>query len=361
MNFNGKQISEDELSEIVDDHLRVRNSLKEIQTDDLYGLGLNVFTKFCYTTFSPNEAGYKMVKYFANRFKFHEIPASLCKGDFFLNYKKPHGVKYIEMKCSLLNKNGYFGIRNIRPWHEIDLYLLCFIPSPSSLPYFFLVKLEDLKRRFTTTYMNGTAQENKENKKSGVGMTIPNNTESLQYLSSINVLGGQSIDDFIRYFEDNTYLPFGFNQVKNDSSIKTIIEKPLETPTVEVQKPKTNFNYSNLGGFRVGHKFYVTDSFSKNYVEFISRVLNSNFFQNQRDGVCRLLGKNLVQNLSDFPSSTLGRPSTIHKVTSEFYLTTNNNSLQKKENILKICNFLSLSCDFYSNDEIKVEMTLMAA
>ena len=67
MNFNGQQISEDELSQIVDDHLQVRNSLRKIQSDDLWDLELEVFTKFCYTTFTPNEAGSKMVKYFANR------------------------------------------------------------------------------------------------------------------------------------------------------------------------------------------------------------------------------------------------------------------------------------------------------
>lgn len=361
MIFNNQQITESEFSNFLDEQLQVRSSLKSIDTQHFSNLELKTFLKYCYVTFSPNETGNKVVKYLANRFKFHEISANLCRGDFFLTYKRPHGIKYIETKSSFLNKVGMFGVRNIRPWHDIDFYLLCFVPTPELDPLFYLVKLEDLMKRFTTTYMNGTTEENKENKKSGVGMTIANTQENLQYLSSISELNGNSLEDFIDYLEEFTYLPYGFNELKNDSPKNDIIENTVELPQTEIQFPKSKINYSNLGGFRVGTKYYIIDTFSKNYVDFISRVLKSKYFYYYQMEIREILGKNLVSNLEDFPSSTLKRPHTMHKVTPTEYLTTNNSSFQKKDIILKISRLLGLSCEFYSKDIHQGKMTVMAA
>ena len=352
MNFNGQQISEDELSQIVDDHLQVRNSLRKIQSDDLWDLELEVFTKFCYTTFTPNEAGSKMVKYFANRLKFHEIPASLCKGDFFLNYRKPHGFKHIEMKCSLLNKNGSFGIRNIRTWHEVDFYLLSFIPSIESAPNLYLVKLEDLTSKYTSTYMNGTSQENKDNKNSGVGMSIPNTEENLQYLSSINLLGGNSFNDFINYLKMYTYLPYGFNELETKSEKQVIVQDfnaPIEKFFEEV---KRTHKMTNLGGFRVGEDYFTEHSFTKNYVKFISQILLRHGLLGGQE-IYKILGKNVVQNVNSFPPSTLTRPSTMHKINRFYYLTTKNSSNQKMDIIIKIARYLGKSYDFYFYSELE--------
>lgn len=356
MIFNGKEISEDELSEIVDTHFRVRNALKKIQIEDLWGLEFDVFTKFCYTTFSPNEAGSKIVKYLANRLKFHEIPANLCKGDFFLNYKKPLEVKYIEMKCSLLNKNGYFGIRNIRPWHEIDFYLIAFTTNVNSSPNLYLVKLQDLLSKYTVTYMNGTSQENKDNKNSGVGMTIANNEENLQFLSSINLLGGNSLEDFINYLKENTYLPYGFNELQTKLEKPVVVQDLVNPKDWGSCEPKKTYNFTNLKGFRVGNEYYVEDNFTKNYVEFITSVLLSPCLSDFTNEVYKILGKNLVKNIYLFPLSTLDRPSTIHKISDNEFLTTNNNSSHKKEIIIKIANLLEESYDFYlySNEQSKL-------
>lgn len=360
MIFDGQQISEDELSKIIDTHLQVRNSLKKIQIEDLWGLELDVFTKFCYTTFSPNEAGSKIVKYLANRLKFHEIPANLCKGDFFLNYKKPLEVKYIEMKCSLLNKNGYFGIRNIRPWHEIDFYLIAFTPDVNSSPNLYLVKLQDLLSKYTVTYMNGTSQENKDNKNSGVGMAIANNEENLRFLSSINLLGGTSFYDFINYLEKYTYLPYGFNELETKLK-KQVVVQDFITPKEEIfEEVKKTHKMTNLGGFRVGEFYFTKNNFTQNYVKFISQTLLQHGLHGGRE-IYKILGKNVVTDVNSFPPSTLARPSTMHKINRFYYLTTNNSSSQKMDIIIKIAEHLKQPHEFYSYSELESNLIRTAA
>lgn len=354
MKFNGEKISEDELSKIIDNHLQVRNSLKKIDLEDLWNLELDVFTKFCYTTFSPNEAGSKIVKYFANRLKFHEIPANLCKGDFFLNYKKPLEVKYIEMKCSLLNKNGYFGIRNIRPWHEIDFYLIAFTPDVNSSPNLYLVKLQDLLSKYTVTYMNGTSQENKDNKNSGVGMTIANNEENLRFLSSINLLGGTSLYDFINYLEKYTYLPYGFNELRTKSEQQGVVQD-LITPKEEIfEEVKRTHKMTKLGGFRVGEDYFIKNNFTKNYVDFISSQLcNFSMGSVGHRRLYEIMGRNLAQDVMWFSPSTIARPHTIHNLDGLTLLTTNNSSTQKKDIIIKIAKVLETSYEFYTYSELE--------
>jgi hypothetical protein len=355
-----KTFSENEFSDLLHKQIETHNLLKSVDIQQVYNCDLQTFVRYSYAALTPNETGFKMVNFLSEKFKFHEIGADVCRGDFYLMYKKPHGAKYIEVKTSRLSKYNQFGIRNIRRWHKIDYYLICLMPSPNDSPLFYLVTLEDLEKKFSMTYMNGNAEENSHNKLAGQGISFCNTPTNLNYLDSINVLKGSSYRNLIEYVSHNTYVPYGFDGTIGDSEPQPAPKKVIrntkgfgvnktEQPLDDKTKKNTRKRpvRTNLQSFSVDGKSFNKKNFTQNYVDFYRDVFRNLSYPFDKIILRDMFPSYIVQDIKYFPPSTQKKPFTIHKLDEHFYISTNNSSNVKKEMIQKFANLIRVDCDFY--------------
>jgi hypothetical protein len=142
---------------------------------------LKVMIKYCVALLSPNETGFKIAKYIIFQSDMKEVPQGKNRGD--AKFLHDGEIKYTEIKVSILGSSSQnFTVRNIRPWHQIDYYTLCFITDPNEDPMFFCVYLDDLLKKFHPSFMAGTLNDNKYNQRSNLGLVIPNREENLFFL-----------------------------------------------------------------------------------------------------------------------------------------------------------------------------------
>ena len=357
-----RTFSENEFTEMLDKQIEAHNFLKSVDIEQVLNCDLQTFVRYAYAALTPNETGFKMVNFLSKKFKFHEIGADVCRGDFYLMFKKPHGPKYIEVKTSRLSKNNQFGIRNIRRWHKIDYYLICLTPSPNDSPLFYLVTLEDLETKFSTTYMNGSAEENTHNKLAGQGISFGNTQSNLDYLDSINVLKGSSYNNLVEYISRNTYLPYGFDGAADDVKSQTVSKQVIRstkgfgvTKTVKSLDVKTKKSSrkrpvrTNLQSFSVNGKYFNKKNFTQNYVDFYRQVFQNLSFPLDKLLLTDMFPSYIVRDIEHFPPSTQKKPFTIHKLDEHYYISTNSSSNVKKEMIEKFAKYVRVNCDFYFN------------
>lgn len=193
---NVKDLSLDESYELV---IRLKDMLTADDDDQLMELPLSTLIRYCKAIITPNEAGFKLEKYIIKKCCMRPIASKYKLGDCVM------GLIYLrnaEIKISFEGKTSQFTIRNIRAWHKIDFYILCLIPKKTLEPKFFVVKLDKLLSEYTTSFMAGTVDENKENKNSNLGITIPNTPKDIRYLESINLADGTNFENLM-FFTDN--------------------------------------------------------------------------------------------------------------------------------------------------------------
>jgi len=111
-------------------------------------------------------------------------------------------TKYGEVKSSYLSpSNKSFNIKNVRPWQDIDFYLICFIDCENDFkPEFYCVKSKDLYSNFKMSDTNGSTENNKGNEFIHKSINIKKNSEKHDLLKSINKLDGNDFEHLIEYF-----------------------------------------------------------------------------------------------------------------------------------------------------------------
>jgi hypothetical protein len=107
--------------------------------------------------------------------------------------------KYAELKISFANKDDKYNIRNIRGWQDFDYYILCFVNEKLKAKYY-CVNKEVITNNsiFNLSYMNGTAESNRNNDKVGMSLTI-NGFEINWHFKYENLLGGTSYKHLLKF------------------------------------------------------------------------------------------------------------------------------------------------------------------
>jgi hypothetical protein len=112
--------------------------------------------------------------------------------------------KYFENKISFLGKTSQsYTIRNIRPYHNIDYFMLCFVDCEDNFkPHFICIDKTVLtdNRDYRLSYMNGTKKSNENNENCNMGVTIKKNSPQYKRLINVhNKLKGTSINDMLEF------------------------------------------------------------------------------------------------------------------------------------------------------------------
>jgi hypothetical protein len=132
----------------------------------------------------------------------------------FIVGEKYHQQLNFEIKCSFLGKKGYYTLRNLRPYQEIEGgYIICLIDCENRFePRFFVIDSNDLFGEFTLSHMNGTNQEHREGSFENYGITIKNGSHSYYTLKKLNLLSGTNIEDLYEYLNKKySELKLSFN------------------------------------------------------------------------------------------------------------------------------------------------------
>lgn len=111
-------------------------------------------------------------KFIAKKLHYNMVSASQGQGDFY----DPVKGEYIELKVSFSNKGKNLNIRQIRPWQDVESYLLLYIDDfyQKDNVLFRLNKvqmLEEIKNHGSHTH--GTHEANKLNRNHEFSITIP--------------------------------------------------------------------------------------------------------------------------------------------------------------------------------------------
>jgi hypothetical protein len=133
-----------------------------------------------------------------------EMVYSLSVGSSF--YK----CKNIEVKFSYLGKNDHYTVRNIRPWQDIDYFLLVFVDVYNDFKLMYsLVDKWSLLNCLSVTFsaMSGTHKSNEDNVNIPLGCVVKDGSmfhreiEGTSNLTeyNLNLLGGSDSIDLVEY------------------------------------------------------------------------------------------------------------------------------------------------------------------
>jgi len=112
--------------------------------------------------------------------------------------------KYYEIKISYLSKKTKtYRIRNIRPYQNLNGYILTFVDCDNSFKEeIYLLSSDDLfnKCGLTFTYMNGTKGRNEDNTGVGFGTSFRKGSDSHNKLRMLSKLETNDYDGLVNYF-----------------------------------------------------------------------------------------------------------------------------------------------------------------
>jgi hypothetical protein len=160
------------------------------------------FLMECYDNCTPNKYGQvftKKIKQDSNG-NIQELSPKLDRGDLHINFKK-----FFEGKISYKNMNGNYSITNIRPWQELDYFILCFVDTKDNFkPNFYCVPKKTItdNPRIHLTGMNNQSELNNYNRYVGMRTTIaPENIDWL--FKENNILKGTSYRNLLSFIKSN--------------------------------------------------------------------------------------------------------------------------------------------------------------
>ena len=123
-----------------------------------YNVNLQEFICQCYVKLNPNSYGFYMEDAITKILRATKMKASDGLGDISI------AGKYYEVKTSYLTQSGdSYNITHIRPWQNINYYLLCFIDCDNDFtPHFYVIN-KNIINMMKLSYMNGTPNSNMDN------------------------------------------------------------------------------------------------------------------------------------------------------------------------------------------------------
>lgn len=113
--------------------------------------------------------------------------------------------KFYEIKLTYLGKTGTYSIRNLRPYQELDGYILTLVDCKDEFEVkFIFITHDDLYHRSGLTFssMNGTTKQNKENVKIGLGTSFKKGSCKEANLLTLNKLKGTSFQDLTDFLNN---------------------------------------------------------------------------------------------------------------------------------------------------------------
>jgi hypothetical protein len=161
-----------------------------------YNLSFNDFVCECYVKLTPNSYGAHIQNKLIQDLNLIEVPSSENRGDFSCC------DKYCEFKVSFFsNKTETYSITHIRPWQNLDYYLLCFVDCTKNFtPNFYLLD-KHIVHRMRLGYMNGTPDANSHNHNVELRITIKKDSEDMKIIKKFNLLKDTSLDTLKKYIK----------------------------------------------------------------------------------------------------------------------------------------------------------------
>lgn len=160
-----------------------------------YFLSFHDFVCQCYVKLTPNSYGTHIEEKLIMDLRLEKISASENRGDFAWCYK------YFEFKVSFLsNKTDSYSITHIRPWQNLDYYVLCFVDcSINFTPNFYVVD-KSVIGKLKSGYMNGTPQSNQNNTNIELRATVKVDSDNMSLIKNSNLLNGTSLESLREFF-----------------------------------------------------------------------------------------------------------------------------------------------------------------
>lgn len=129
------------------------------------------------------------------------------------------GGKVSEMKTSYLNRSGVYRITNIRPWQDIDCYLLFLIDCDNDFKLkIYMLPKDYLMREFKFVPVNNVKEINEKQEDKNLGTTFK--PSSLIDFEKNNILRGSTYVDLMDYvYYMNKQVPSNkVNSIKKKST-----------------------------------------------------------------------------------------------------------------------------------------------
>ena len=197
---------------------KLRTAKKNGSTIPDLDLPFNEFILECYLHSYPCSYGKYVERKFihdTNKTKSYvkELPPKMNKGDFELYhptyfYHENMGVYFydiekfsFEVKTSFLGKDNGYAVRNIKPYQEINGgYIICLIDCDNDFKEeIYVVDFADLKKSFTLTHMDGTADNHSEDGFKNLGLSFKKDSYTHFSLERLSKMSGTSFNDFKEY------------------------------------------------------------------------------------------------------------------------------------------------------------------
>jgi len=125
------------------------------------------------------------------------------------NYRKYERkiVKFGEIKTSYLSPSSLtYNIKNLRPWQDIDMYIICFVDCINNFtPEYYVVNPKTLYDNFTLTATNGMKKNNEGNKFTHKSINFKKNSEAHDKLKLFNMASGTTFNDIMDYLNEEKY------------------------------------------------------------------------------------------------------------------------------------------------------------
>jgi hypothetical protein len=154
-----------------------------------YLLSFHDFVCECYVKLAPNSYGTHIEEKLIYDLNLTKISASENRGDFACC------GKYFEFKVSFLsNKTETYSITHIRPWQNLDYYLLCFVDCTKNFTPNFYVVDKSVISQLKSGYMNGTPQSNQYNTNIELRATVKYDSDNMFIIKNANLLEDTSLD-----------------------------------------------------------------------------------------------------------------------------------------------------------------------
>ena len=176
------------------DYLQLAKEKRNASKDVDYTLPLIQFLSWCYLNLTPGSYGLQLQKYICHlKLKLKEMDKTLGLGDFV--FSSTSG----EFKTTFLSKDNKYSFTHLRQWQQYKFYMLCLIDCDNDFnPEFYLITKEDMGK-FKLGYMNGTSEENKNQKNREQRLSIKKGSVYHKRLKEFNLLNDTSYNGLVKY------------------------------------------------------------------------------------------------------------------------------------------------------------------
>jgi hypothetical protein len=162
-----------------------------------YHVNLIEFICQCYVKLNPNSYGFYMEDAITKILRATKMKASDGLGDISI------AGQYYEVKTSYLTQSGdSYNITHIRPWQNINYYLLCFIDCDNDFtPYFYVIN-KNIINMMKLSYMNGTPNSNMDNLNIELRASVKIDGHNHKVITKHNLLKDTTINSLFNFINE---------------------------------------------------------------------------------------------------------------------------------------------------------------